>query len=216
LNFALAMARRAKRPAAFWRSLACLAPRCIRCEGHLKNSGCRSMDARGRGRPPDYAWRLCRVKIPARAERIGASQPAADSYSGTSMTIFTSEMTFSTPSRFRVLVNGFADRALFPTLHDAVGSIPAKGVDGLSFEIYDAIERQYVWTRPRQKDSRTCPAAFSIRVKGYPTGLSFASMDEAIDSISVRPHGDECGVFENETCVFMRNPPRGLELEEAL
>jgi hypothetical protein len=132
------------------------------------------------------------------------------------MTIFDSEMTIPTPSRFRVLINGFGDRTLFPTLHDAVGSIPPKGVDGLSFEIYDAIERQYVWTRPRQKDSRACPAAFSIRVNGYPTGVSFASLDEAIESIALGPPREECGVFENGTCVYMQNLPRAGRLEEAL
>lgn len=132
------------------------------------------------------------------------------------MTIFTSEMTFPTPSRFRVLVNGFAARALFPTLHDAVGSIPQKGVDGLSFEIYDAIERRYVWTRPRQKDSRACQSAYSIRVNGHPTGLSFASLNEAIDSIALGPPREECGVFENDTCVYMRSLPRACQPEEGL
>lgn len=132
------------------------------------------------------------------------------------MTMFTSQMTSPTPSRFRVLVNGFADRTLFQTLHDAVESIPPKGVDGLSFEIYDAIERKYVWTRPRQKDSRSCPSAFSIRVHGFPTGLSFASLDEAIESIALDSPREECGVFENETCVYMQSAPRAGELEEAL
>ncbi len=131
------------------------------------------------------------------------------------MTIAASETTIPPPSRFRVLVNGFAEGAAFPTLHEALGSIPPRGVDGLSFEIYDAIERQYVWTRPRQKDSRACPSAFSIRVNGHPTGLSFTSLDEAIDSIALGPPRERCGVFENETCVYMPSLPQAAWLEEA-
>jgi hypothetical protein len=113
-------------------------------------------------------------------------------------------------------VNGFADGAKFPTLQDALTSIPTKNVEELSFEIYDAVERQYVWTRPREKDSNACPEPFSIWVNGYPNGLSFASLTQAILFISVRPPGDDCAVFENDTCVFMLNAPQSLKMEEAL
>jgi len=132
------------------------------------------------------------------------------------VTIFNSESLFRSSPRYRVLVNGFADGATFETLQEAVTSIPKKSVEGLSFEIYDAWERQYVWTRPRETDSRACPAPFSIRVNGFPNGLSFSSLSEAIDSLSLRPPGEECAVFESEPCVFISTPPRGLELEEAL
>ena len=131
------------------------------------------------------------------------------------MTTFSADMTIKA-SRFRVLVNGFADHALYPTLHAAVGSIPPTGVDGLSFEIYDADERKYVWTRPRRNDSRACPAPFSVRVGGHSTGLSFDSLAEAVNSISARPPGAECDVFENEICVYRQNVPRAGQPEEAL
>jgi hypothetical protein len=65
------------------------------------------------------------------------------------MAIFGSNSILASTPRFRILVNGFADPAWFPTLHDAVAFIPTKSVQGLSFEIYDASERRYVWTRPR-------------------------------------------------------------------
>jgi hypothetical protein len=132
------------------------------------------------------------------------------------MTLMTDNTTFPRTSRFRVLVNGFADGAFYPTLNDAVGSIPPTGVDGLNFEIYDAIGRQYVWTLPRRNDSRACPAPFSIRVNGHSTGLFFDSLAEAVDSIAVRPHGDDCGVFMDETCVYMQSRPRAGQLEESL
>jgi hypothetical protein len=132
------------------------------------------------------------------------------------MTICDSDSLFSATPRFRVLVNGFAYGAKFPTLHDALTSIPTKNVESQSFEIYDALERRFVWTRPREKDSRSCPSPFSIWVNGYPNGLSFASLTEAIVFISVRPPGEDCAVFENDTCVFMQNSPRELKLEEAL
>ena len=119
-------------------------------------------------------------------------------------------------SRYRVLVNGFADGRLFPTLHQAVNSVPGKGVEGLSFEIYDTIERQVVWTRPKQSDSHSPPGPFSIWVNGHPIGLSFASLDEAADFISVRPPGREFAVFQNEICVFMAHFSLRLNLLEAL
>ena len=55
--------------------------------------------------------------------------------------------------QFRMLVNGFT-HASFPSLIDAVRSIPASGADDQSFEIYDVSARQFVWTLPRRKDSR--------------------------------------------------------------
>ncbi len=135
---------------------------------------------------------------------------------GMNMTTFSFHSTFSATPRFRVLVNGFADRAPFPTLHDAVISIPMNNVESLSFEIYDALERRYVWTQPRESDSRACPAPFSIWVNGYPTGVSFASLTEAIVFISVRAPGEDCAVFENDACVFMLNSPRELKPQAAL
>jgi hypothetical protein len=48
-------------------------------------------------------------------------------------------------------VNGFAEDVAFPTLNEAIKSIPDNGVERVSFEIYDAVEREYVWTRPRRK-----------------------------------------------------------------
>jgi hypothetical protein len=129
---------------------------------------------------------------------------------------FNSDSIFSATPRFSVLVNGFADGAKFPTLRDALTSISTNNVKSLSFEIYDALERRYVWTRSREKDSRTCLEPFSIWVNGYPNGLSFASLTQAIVFISVRPPGADCAVFENDTCVFMRNSPRELKQKEAL
>ncbi len=118
-------------------------------------------------------------------------------------------------SRFRVLVNGFADDASFPTLDAAVKSIPDSGVEGSSFEIYDASGRKYVWTRQRRKASSAW-SPFSIRVNGHPNGQSFASLDEAIDALSGRPPGSECEVFEAETCVFALSAPRARKIAEAL
>jgi hypothetical protein len=132
------------------------------------------------------------------------------------MTFNSSEASPLPNTRFRILVNGFADDPSFPTLDDAVKSIPVNGVNGLSFEIYDTIERQYVWTRQRRRDSSVWPAPFSIRVNGHSNGQSFASLDEAILAISVRPPCEEFGVFENETCVYMQSLPRARQLEEAL
>jgi hypothetical protein len=132
------------------------------------------------------------------------------------MTIFTDNTDSPKASRFRVLVNGFADRAMYPTLHDAVGSIPPTGVDSLSFEIYDEIERQYVWTLPRQNDSRACPAPYAVWANGHYTGLSFDSLAEAVASILDRPLGGESSVFNGETCVYMRGLPRAGQVEESL
>lgn len=132
------------------------------------------------------------------------------------MTTFSCEAAQDTPSRFRVLVNGFADGDGFPTLHDAVNFVAAQGVGGLSFEIYDAFERRFVWTRPRQMDSRSYPGPFSIRANGHPTGLTFASLAEAIASMAVLPRAEEYGVFENEDCVFVKSDPREVRLVEAL
>jgi hypothetical protein len=134
---------------------------------------------------------------------------------------FTQESKLPTASRFRVLVNGFADGRLFPTLRQAVNSVPAKGVDGLSYEIYDTCERQFVWTRPRRCDSRSHPGAFSLRVNGHSTGLTFASLMDAANFIAVRPLGQECEVFENETRVletalFPGSFSQGPTLVEAL
>ena len=132
------------------------------------------------------------------------------------MTIFNREAQFLTSARYRVLVNGFADGAAFQSLQDAVTSIPKQSVEGLSFEIYDALDRQYVWTRKREKDARSCPEPFSIHVNGHPNGLSFASLKQAIASLSLRPPEGESAVFEYETCVFALGAPRNLELDEAL
>jgi hypothetical protein len=112
------------------------------------------------------------------------------------------ETTLPSTSRFRVLVNGFADGKWFPTLRHAVSSVPVTGLEALSFEIYDSWARRFVWTRPRQRDSRSCPGAFSLQVNGYATGLTFASLIDAADFIAVRPPREACAVFENEICVF--------------
>jgi hypothetical protein len=132
------------------------------------------------------------------------------------MTNFLSESRRPLAPRFRVLVNGFADGEPFPTLQQAVNSVPGKGVEGMSFEIYDRVERRFVWTKPRRRDSRSNPGAFSIRVDGHPLGLSFVSLAEAADYISVRPPGRECAVFRDETCVFMAPSSLRLNLVEAL
>ncbi|WP_294532710.1 hypothetical protein [uncultured Rhodoblastus sp.] len=119
------------------------------------------------------------------------------------MTKCSSESTAALASRFRVLVNGFADRNGFPTLPHAVSAIPVKGAESLSFEIYDTFKRQFVWTRPKRLDGGFHPGAFSVRVNGHNNGLSFASLDDAADFISARPPGKQFAVFKNETCVFM-------------
>ena len=117
-------------------------------------------------------------------------------------------------SRFRVLVNGFSDDAGFPTLDKAIKSIPDKGVDHASFEIYDAIEREYVWTRQRRNSG--WPAPFSIRVNGRANGQTFVTLDEAIRAISVRPIGVACEVFEAGSRVFALRSPPVRELAEAI
>jgi len=104
------------------------------------------------------------------------------------------------PTRFRVLVNGFAEESAFPTMDEAVKSIPDKGVEYSSFEIYDAIAREYVWTRQRRKGG--WPAPFSIRVNGRANGQAFSSLEAAVQAISDRPQGEDCEVFEAGTCVF--------------
>jgi hypothetical protein len=106
----------------------------------------------------------------------------------------------TSPTRFRVLLNGFADDAAFPTLDAAVRSIPDRGVEHSSFEIYDAIGREYVWTRQRRQGA--WPDPFSIRVNGRPNGQSFPSLDEAIRAIPARPHDRGCEVFEAGRRVF--------------
>jgi hypothetical protein len=52
---------------------------------------------------------------------------------------------------FRVLVNGFA-HVSFASMSEALRSIPAKGADDQSFEIYDVAARRFVWSLPRQQD----------------------------------------------------------------
>ena len=132
------------------------------------------------------------------------------------MTPFHSVAKLPPGSRYRVLVNGFADGRLFPTLDQAVDSVPTDGVGSLSFEIYDTIERQFVWTRPKQRDGRSPRGPFSIRLNGHPIGLSFVSLDEAGDFISARPPGREFAVFHHEICVFMAHFSRRPNLVEAL
>jgi hypothetical protein len=132
------------------------------------------------------------------------------------MTTFHSVSKLPQAARYRVLVNGFADGRLFPTLDQAVDSVPTDGVKSLSFEIYDTIERQFVWSRPKQRDSRSPRGPFSIRANGHPLGLSFVSLDEAGDFISARPPGSQFAVFQHETCVFMAHFSRRLNLVEAL
>jgi hypothetical protein len=117
------------------------------------------------------------------------------------------------PTRFRVLVNGFAEQSAFPTMDEAVLSIPDRGVEYSSYEIYDAIAREYVWTRQRRKGG--WPAPFSIRVNGRANGQAFASLHEAIQAISVRPRGEDCEVFEAGTCVFGPRAARARELAES-
>ena len=106
----------------------------------------------------------------------------------------------SESARYRVLVNGFADDVAFPTLDEAIKSIPANGVERSSFEIYDAIEREYVWTQQRRNNG--WPPPFSIRVNGRANGQCFATLDEAVRAISVRPISVACEVFEAGTRVF--------------
>jgi hypothetical protein len=118
------------------------------------------------------------------------------------VTILTFEPTPPGPSRFRVLVNGFAENVAFPTIEAAIKSIPDNGVERVSFEIYDAVEREYVWTRQRRKARSAWPAPFAIRVNGCANGQSFASVAEAIQAISLRPQGDDCEVLEDGICVF--------------
>ena len=132
------------------------------------------------------------------------------------MTTFHSVSKLPLASRYRVLVNGFADGRLFPTLDQAVDSVPTAGLESLSFEIYDTIERQFVWNRPKQRDSRSPRGPFSIRVNGHTLGLSFVSLEEARDFISARPPGREFAVFHHETRVLMAPFPRRLNLVEAL
>lgn len=132
------------------------------------------------------------------------------------MTTFTSEMAQDKPSRFRLLVNGFAEGSLFPTLSHALNSVPAQTVAGQSFEIYDALERRYVWTRPKQRDGRPYPGAFSIRLNGQSTGWAFASLREAIQSMAARRNKQDYDVFENGVCVFVKSHPSDVRLVEAL
>jgi len=132
------------------------------------------------------------------------------------MTDFTSDSRPTAPSRFRVLINGFAEGTLFPTLHHALNSVPSRGVAGMSFEIYDAFERRFVWSRPSDRDSRSYPGAFSVRVNGYSTGLTFASLAEAIKSMAIRPYDHDYDVFENEVRVFVKSHPPDVRLVEAL
>ncbi|MBB4200342.1 hypothetical protein CCR94_15250 [Rhodoblastus sphagnicola] len=130
------------------------------------------------------------------------------------MNIF--ELNATLPTRFRVLVNGFADDAEFPTLDEAVKSIPDGGVEYSSFEIYDTIEREYVWTRQRRKCG--WPALFSIRVNGRPNGQAFVRLDEAIQAIqaiSARRPSAACEVFEAGTRVFARRSAPVRELAQA-
>jgi hypothetical protein len=132
------------------------------------------------------------------------------------MTIFASEAADGALPRFRVLVDGFANGSLFQTLHHALNSVPAMGGSGQSFEIYDALERRFVWTRPKQKDIRSYQGAFSIRVNGHSSGSTFASLDEAIASMAVRPQTEDYDVFENEVCIFVKSHPADVRLMEAL
>lgn len=55
--------------------------------------------------------------------------------------------------RFHLLVNGFVDGAAFSSLQDAIGNAVERKRNDLSFEIYDALERRYVWSRSTN-DSR--------------------------------------------------------------
>ncbi len=118
------------------------------------------------------------------------------------MTITTFESPPPGRSRFRVLVNGFVENVTFPTLREAIKSIPDSGVERSSFEIYDAVELGYVWTRHRRQARSARPEPFAIRVNGRANGQSFASLDDAIQAISLRPRGDDCEVLEAGTCVF--------------
>jgi hypothetical protein len=132
------------------------------------------------------------------------------------MTTFHSVSKLPATSRYRVLVNGFADGRSFPTLDRAVDSIAANGVEDLSFEIYDTIERQFVWTRPKQRDNRSPRGPFSIRVNGHSLGLSFASLDEAADFLSAHPPERQFAVFHDENCVFTAHFSHRPTLLEAL
>lgn len=53
-------------------------------------------------------------------------------------------------SRFRILVNGFADRSSFASFCEARSSIEARSADHLSFELFDAHDRLFVWARQRR------------------------------------------------------------------
>jgi len=109
------------------------------------------------------------------------------------------------PARFRVLVNGFVEDVAYPTLREALTSVPNSGVERSSFEIYDAATRGYVWTRHRRKSRGEWPAPFAIRVNGRANGQTFSSLGEAIQAISLRPRGDNCEVFEAGTCIYARS-----------
>lgn len=50
-------------------------------------------------------------------------------------------------SRFRILVNGFADGRSFASIREARDSIAALNADDLSVEIFDAHAKRYVWAR---------------------------------------------------------------------
>ena len=47
--------------------------------------------------------------------------------------------------RFKVLVNGFRDGSSFASIQEAREAIAARNADDLSFEIYDAVAKRYVW-----------------------------------------------------------------------
>jgi hypothetical protein len=119
------------------------------------------------------------------------------------MTIFTSQTANDTPSRFRIRVNGLADKSLFPTLHQGENFLPARGGGGLR-------------TPPKSEDSRSNPGAFTVRVDGHPTGWFFASLSEAIGSMALRPNTEDYDVFENEDRVFVKSHPLNVRLVEAL
>lgn len=118
-------------------------------------------------------------------------------------------------TRFRVLVNGFAEQ-LFSSLPLMANAVPAKGVDSPSCKIYDKIERQFVANRSKRRNVSSAPGSFSVRVKGYCIGMTFASLDEAAEFISDRPPESDFAVFENEICVFMAHFSHDQNLSEAL
>ena len=55
-------------------------------------------------------------------------------------------------SRFRLVVNGFADGRSFDSLREAQDSLAAQNANWLSFEIYDAFAKRYVWSPPGLKE----------------------------------------------------------------